>query len=231
MAGKSRRRQPILEILEGAEMNQRPRSVHRRVGLWLLLASGLAAQAVAAAPWMSTRVFGLPISFEECRSRVSRALAAEGYGKTRDFGNGWLGFTESHSVSAGCIHGSGETVVSLVVASESDNLRELDRLTALIRGDGGSVSGKHLSVDLADGGIIVHWKDTPGNAQDWVSVQPVGSADDSYGAIWAYTQGQRSGSRSFGSLAPGEYEVRLYHDWPNGGFTVRERLRFRVGQR
>lgn len=73
----------------------------------------------------------------------------------------------------------------------------------------------HLHVTRSPAGeVVVHWRETPGN--------------DSYGSTWTYTQGQRSGSRDFGRLPPGEYEVRLYHDWPNGGFNVQERIRFRV---
>ena len=197
--------------------------------LFFALLAALAATPAAAAPWMSTVVFGLPISFEDCRTRVASALASQGYGDTRDFGNGWLGFTATHSAPVGCIHGDGETVVSIVVASDGDNTAQRDRLAAAVRGDTQTES-RHLQVSFAPGGgVVVSWRDTPGNAQDWVSIRPLGAPDDEYGATWSYTEGARAGSRGFGPLPPGEYEVRLYHDWPNGGFTVQERLRFRVG--
>lgn len=184
-----------------------------------------------AAPWMSSLVFGFPVSFEECRNRVARSLSDQGYGDTRDFGNGWLGFTPTHSVSVACIHGVDQTVVNLVMASAGDHLPERDRLADAIRGGGGGrFESRHLSVTVrSEGMVVVAWRDTPGNATDWVSIQPIGAPDDTYGATWSYTESAASGSKEFGPLAAGEYEVRLYHDWPSGGFTVQERLRIRVG--
>ncbi|HEX5760402.1 MAG TPA: hypothetical protein VF121_14530 [Thermoanaerobaculia bacterium] len=197
--------------------------------LVLSLASVLAAAVPAAsAPWLSTAVQGLPISFDDCRSRVGEALAAEGYGNLRDFGNGWLGFTASHSVSLGCVHGANETVVVVTVASEGDNTAQRDRLLERVRTPKGAAA-KHVTVERgAQGNVVVRWKEMPGNEGDWISIQPVGAPDDSYGATWTYTGGKREGTYEAGQLAPGEYEVRVYYDWPNGGFNVRERVRFRV---
>ena len=88
----------------------------------------------------------------------------------------------------------------------------------------------HLGVTFGiNGDVVVSWRDTPGNAQDWVSVVHAGTPDDTYESTWAYTGGQRSGSYHAGRLEPGEYEARLYLDWPAGGYQVVERVRFRVG--
>jgi hypothetical protein len=81
----------------------------------------------------------------------------------------------------------------------------------------------------AAGDATVSWRDTPGNQTDWVSVVPVGTVDNTYGSTWTYTSGQRSGSYTAMRLSPGEYEARLYLNWPSGGYTVVDRLRFRVG--
>jgi hypothetical protein len=205
----------------------------RRRERWIaaaVLVAAAAAAGAAAAPSMSAIVFGLPISFEHCRGRVASALATEGYADSRDFGNGWLATTSTHSAAVSCIEGDGETVISLVVASEGDTVTSRDRLVALLKAGQELTESAHLGVTVSpEGEVVAHWKDTPGNAQDWVAVRPVGSPDDSYGEAWAYTEGRRSGSKHFGRLPPGSYEVRLFHDWPRGAYAVQERLRFRVG--
>jgi hypothetical protein len=80
----------------------------------------------------------------------------------------------------------------------------------------------------AGGNIIVNWRNTPGNNQDWVSVVHAGASDDTYEATWVYTNGQRAGSYNAGKLGDGSYEVRLYLNWPGGGYNVVDRLRFTV---
>lgn len=88
---------------------------------------------------------------------------------------------------------------------------------------------QNLQVSVSrDGSVVVVWRDTPGNSQDWVSVVRAGTPDDSYESTWAYTAGVRSGRYEAGRLAPGDYEARLYLDWPAGGYRVVDRVYFRV---
>ena len=92
-----------------------------------------------------------------------------------------------------------------------------------------SIQSQHLSVTFGtNGDVLVTWRDTPGNAQDWVSVVHAGVPDDTYESTWTYTGAQRFGSYNAGRLAPGDYEARLYLDWPNGGYQVVDRVHFRV---
>ncbi|MFH1090664.1 MAG: hypothetical protein V1742_03740, partial [Pseudomonadota bacterium] len=95
------------------------------------------------------------------------------------------------------------------------------------------VRGKYLTVPAAvvpAGQLFtVGWSGTPGNAQDWITVVPAGTPLNQWGA-WTYLKGQTSGVFQVGGLAPGNYELRLYYDWPKGGFNVIERLSFRAGQ-
>jgi hypothetical protein len=49
------------------------------------------------------------------------------------------------------------------------------------------------------------------------------SDSDSTYKEWFYTQGVQSGSHTFKGLPAGEYEVRVYFDWPAGGYNVRVR--------
>lgn len=91
--------------------------------------------------------------------------------------------------------------------------------------------GKYLSVptDTVSGdSVVVSWKGTPGNAQDWVTVVKKGAADTEWGQ-WTYTAGKKDGSFKATGLTAGDYEARLYFDYPNGGFKVIERISFKVG--
>jgi hypothetical protein len=109
--------------------------------------------------------------------------------------------------------------------------RVVDRVPFRVEPDasGGLFESRYLEVALgANGDVIVTWQDTPGNGSDWVSVVHAGAPDTTYESTWAYTDGQRSGSYNAGRLAPGEYEARLYLDWPRGGYQVVDRVRFRV---
>lgn len=95
---------------------------------------------VAASTPMWTWVVGLPIGFDDCKSRVSSALEQEGFGDFKDFGNGYVAFRDDVSASAGCIRGDGETVLSVVVAGEGDVKARCERIVSLVRG-GGTRSG------------------------------------------------------------------------------------------
>ena len=90
-------------------------------------------------------------------------------------------------------------------------------------------ASRNLSVSLsASGEVLLAWRGTPGNAQDWVSIVAAGRPDDFYEATWSYTNGQVSGAYNAGRLAAGNYEARLYLNWPSGGYTVVDRLSFTV---
>jgi hypothetical protein len=75
--------------------------------------------------------------------------------------------------------------------------------------------------------ITVLYGGLPGNAQDWITLV-LAEADDQSRGAWAYTQGQKTGHQTFAGLSPGEYEARLYYDWPRGGRQVQARAVFRV---
>lgn len=44
-----------------------------------------------------------------------------------------------------------------------------------------------------------------------------------------YTKGKTSGHQQFSPFKFGDYEVRVYFDWPKGGYEVKERIAFVVG--
>lgn len=75
--------------------------------------------------------------------------------------------------------------------------------------------------------VIVEFSGLPGNSSDWINIVPVGSKNDTWGT-WQYTSGKTSGQLDMGYLKAGSYEVRLYFDYPNGGYTVHDSYRFTV---
>lgn len=76
-------------------------------------------------------------------------------------------------------------------------------------------------------GITVTWSGLPGNSKDWITIVAAGSSDSTYGE-WFYTDGRRSGSHTFAAQEPGDYEIRVYFNWPDGGYIVQKRIKIKV---
>jgi hypothetical protein len=118
------------------------RRARARPGLGLALAPlaafVAAAPAAAQTPTVESYSVGLAISWEECRARVARALAAEGYTDLADSGNGWEGKARGGTASVGCFAGTGQTILTVVTTGASAEFRlipERMRLLDRIRGD------------------------------------------------------------------------------------------------
>jgi hypothetical protein len=75
--------------------------------------------------------------------------------------------------------------------------------------------------------VVVQFFDLPGNPQDWITIVPASALPNTY-QQWFYTQGQKTGEMRFTGLAPGDYEIRVYYDWPRGGYTVQGKYGFQV---
>ena len=69
---------------------------------------------------------------------------------------------------------------------------------------------------------VVTYEAMPGNSQDWMTIVPAGADDNTYDE-WAYIQGQTHGQLTFTGLNPGQYELRVYFNWPDGGYEVQYR--------
>jgi len=68
--------------------------------------------------------------------------------------------------------------------------------------------------------IRLIFRKTPGNLQDWIAFAPVDAPEQLYGE-WYYLEGKIEGELFF--TAPeneGEYEFRLFADWPTGGYEI-----------
>jgi hypothetical protein len=89
-------------------------------------------------PFISTFSLGLPISWEECRTRVSRALTAEGFQNPRDFGNGWEAWARGGAVSIACLAGGAQTILTVVTTGPEgfDLIGERTRLVDRIKVEG-----------------------------------------------------------------------------------------------
>lgn len=75
--------------------------------------------------------------------------------------------------------------------------------------------------------IQVTFASFSGAEHDWITIAPAGSPHAPYGER-RYTSGARDGVLQFHGLAPGDYEVRGYFDWPAGGYATRAVQGFRV---
>jgi len=75
--------------------------------------------------------------------------------------------------------------------------------------------------------ITVKFSGLPGNQYDWLTLIKASADDTTYGE-WFYTNGQRSGTYSFKPVVPGDYEVRVYFNWPGGGYKVQKRIKIKV---
>ena len=67
--------------------------------------------------------------------------------------------------------------------------------------------------------ITFAFSNMPGNEQDWITIVPA-EADDTTWGEYFYTESAIGGVHSFSAQEPGEYEIRAYADWPDGGFQV-----------
>lgn len=59
----------------------------------------------------------------------------------------------------------------------------------------------------------------PGYQGDWIAMYAATAKNEAYGE-WHYLEGKTSGTLTFTApLQPGEYELRMFQDWPAGGYT------------
>jgi hypothetical protein len=70
--------------------------------------------------------------------------------------------------------------------------------------------------------IVVDYAGFPGEEGDWITVVRRTRPDNEY-AEWHYLGERQEGTLTFSGLPPGEYEVRGYFDWPDGGYEVKAR--------
>lgn len=77
--------------------------------------------------------------------------------------------------------------------------------------------------------IIVEYIGFPGNPQDWITLVKATDPPEKEGPYF-YTGGKRGGFHKFAGLPAGDYEARVFFNWPDGGRIVQARYPFRVGE-
>jgi hypothetical protein len=82
-------------------------------------------------------------------------------------------------------------------------------------------------VYAANENIVVEFANLPGNAKDWLTIVSANTPPETEGQFF-YTGGKKSGLFTFKGLPVGDYEVRAFYNWPEGGHTVQVRTAFRV---
>ena len=80
-----------------------------------------------------------------------------------------------------------------------------------------------MGMKLSGDSIRVTVTDLPGNPQDWITLVPASAPLSTVGERH-YTKGLRNGTWSFVPHKSGRYEIRVYYDWPNGGYDVKARV-------
>ena len=70
--------------------------------------------------------------------------------------------------------------------------------------------------------VAITVSELPGNPQDWVTLIEASRPDGEFGA-WEYTKGVQQGTWQFTAGKAGDYEVRVYFDWPKGKYAVKAR--------
>jgi Zn-dependent protease with chaperone function len=78
--------------------------------------------------------------------------------------------------------------------------------------------------------VLIRYIGASGRPTDWITVIRAGSPSNDWGD-WQMLDGARGGTVQKVAGNPGEYEVRLFFDWPNGGFEVKALYRFQVSER
>jgi TolB-like protein len=75
--------------------------------------------------------------------------------------------------------------------------------------------------------ITIKYDGMPGNNHDWITLIKASKSDSTY-EQWFYTNGKASGSHTFRGVKPGKYEIRIYYNWPSGGYQVQKRIKVLV---
>jgi LCCL domain-containing protein/PAN domain-containing protein len=93
----------------------------------------------------------------------------------------------------------------------------------------GAILQTNKNVYAPNEGIVVEYSGLPGNQQDWITITQASAPENTYGQ-WFFTGGKQNGSLNFNGLSPGNYEARVYFNWPQGGYNVQARRTFTVAQ-
>ncbi len=109
----------------------------------------------------------------------------------------------------------------------SDNSSAYDNSSSNQSGSGSFTFKSSKTIYTRFEQVSINYSGLPGNQNDWITLVRSTDPDTTYGE-WFYTYGQKSGVYTFKAVEPGDYEVRIYFDWPNGGYVVQKRIKITV---
>jgi len=75
--------------------------------------------------------------------------------------------------------------------------------------------------------IIVTFSGMPGKEADWITIVEHDTPPTNYNEYF-YLKGAKRGKLEFRGLPAGTYEVRGYHDWPDGGYEIKVKKKITV---
>ena len=116
--------------------------------------------------------------------------------------------------------------VSSGTGSVTDNTTTTVTVPAPVKKGNPNVSFNKSTIFSGDT-ITINYSGMPGNRHDWITLVEASKSDEAWGQ-WFYTQGQQSGQYTFSGVSAGEYEIRVYFNWPAGGYTVQRRFKVAV---
>jgi len=68
--------------------------------------------------------------------------------------------------------------------------------------------------------IRVKFSGLPAKGQNWLALSAINHKPDEYFDMIMLQGKPQSGNHSFKGLSEGKYEIRVYTDWPDGGYTI-----------
>jgi hypothetical protein len=71
-----------------------------------------------------------------------------------------------------------------------------------------------------DESIEVQFSGLPATGQDWLAISGKGQGPKQYFDIVMLENRPRDGVHKFKPLPEGEYDIRLYTNWPDGGYDI-----------
>jgi len=78
--------------------------------------------------------------------------------------------------------------------------------------------------------ITVTFSGLPAKGQDWLAISDVNHGADEYFDMIMLEGNPKSGTHSFTGLSEGNYEIRAYTNWPDGGYNVTAKVDIKVAK-
>ncbi len=78
--------------------------------------------------------------------------------------------------------------------------------------------------------IMVTFSGLPAKGQDWLAISDINHKSDEYFDLVMLEGKPKSGTHSFSGLPEGNYEIRVYTNWPDGGYHIAAKIPIKVAK-